>query len=45
MKKLFACIFISALVLSLAHLPAAPAQAAEVIKVGIIDTYTGPATT
>ena len=45
MKKLFACIFISALVLSLAHVPTTPAQAAEVIKVGIIDTYTGPATT
>lgn len=45
MKKVFISIFISALVLSLSHLLTAPLHAAEVIKVGIIDTYTGPATT
>ena len=45
MKKVFLCIFISTLILCLSHLSITPAQAAEVIKVGIIDTYTGPATT
>ena len=45
MKKIFLCIFVSAFLLSLMHLFAAPVRAAEVIKVGIIDTYTGPATT
>ena len=45
MKKVFLCIFISTLILSLSHLSITPAHAAEVIKVGIIDTYTGPATT
>ncbi len=45
MKKLFSGILILALVLTVAHLLNTPAHAAEPIKVGVIDTYTGPATT
>ena len=45
MKRIFTGIFIVALVLALFGVSSTPCQSAENIKVGIIDTYTGPATT
>jgi branched-chain amino acid transport system substrate-binding protein len=45
MKKLFPAILISFMVLALSQFTLSPCAAAEPIKIGIIDTYTGPATT
>ncbi len=45
MKRLFPCILITALVLVLTQVLPSSGIAAEPIKIGIIDTYTGPATT
>jgi branched-chain amino acid transport system substrate-binding protein len=45
MKRLIPSILITALVLILAQVAPSPGIAADPIKIGIIDTYTGPATT
>lgn len=45
MKRFIPAILISFLVLALFQVTVSQSQAAEPIKIGIIDTYTGPATT
>ena len=45
MKRIFACVFVLTLVFTFFECVLTPCQGADAITIGIIDTYTGPATT